>query len=153
MCNYAKTALTCYNAITPLINSIESVIKKKAKNSARNYSSCEKLADEIAKLIQVRLYLFDLKSLINEALSKLKPYDAILIKYKYFGIKPSGEFDHTSRNYFRKQIKALSNFTLNFQEIGVSEEWFQEKYLTIPFILNVHKKILKSEGKRLTQAE
>ena len=153
MCNYAKTALSCYNAITPLINSIESVIKKKVKNSARNYSSCEKLADEIAKLIQVRLYLFDLKSLIDEALNKLKPYDITLIKYKYFNVTPNGEFDHTSRNYFRKQVKALENFTLNFQNLGVSEEWFTEKYLTIPFILNVHKKILKTEGKKLCKVE
>ena len=148
MSYYEKTVLSCYNALLPMINQIENLIKQKAKNSYYNFSPCQTQAEDILKLIEARVDLFDLKSLTEEALSKIPYEDLYLLKYRFFGEKPNFEFDHTSRNYFRKQNKALEKFLKALNSIELTEKWFTDKYLKMPFIKNVHKKIILEEGKK-----
>ena len=58
------------------------------------------------------------------------------------------DFDHTSRNYFRKQVRALKRFALKLSSSGYNEEWFQNKYLKIAFISSIYQKTLLEEGKK-----
>ncbi|MBO5713578.1 MAG: hypothetical protein J6R88_05215 [Clostridia bacterium] len=148
MSYYEKTIIASYNALMPLCTQLETVIKQKAKNSYYNYSPCYNQANEILKLVEVRLDLLELKSLIDEALSKLSFEDSFLIKYKYLGVKPDFEFDHTSRNYFRKQVKAIEKFKKALVSIGVTEEWFTKRYLGIAYFKCLDKKIKNEEGKK-----
>ena len=148
MSYYVKTILSCYKALMPLSKQMETIIKQKAKNSYYNYSPCQVQAEEILKIVNVRLLLLDLKSLTEEALSKLSFNDLWLIKYKYFGETPDFEFDHTSRNYFRKQVKVIEKLKKVFCSIGVTEEWFMNNYFDIVFIKKYYNKIIKEEGKK-----
>ena len=148
--NYTgKTILSCYYSIDKVIVQIENVIKKKAKNSFYDSSSTEKQAEKILQLVEIRKDLFELKLICEMAFSKLSEYDKILISYKYFGIKPSDEnFDLKSRNYFRKQIKALDNFNKILVKSGYDSEWFKNKYLKIAYIAGIYQKAILEEGKK-----
>ena len=146
---YEKTILTCYKSITPITNQLENLIVKKAKNSFYDYTPCINLAENILKLVNARLDLLELKFLTEEGIKKLNEEDKILIEYKYFKIKPEFEIDTTSRKYFRHQVRALKRFGDAIRSLGVSEEYFKNKYLNINYINNVYKKIIKLDGKKL----
>ena len=82
----------------------QTVLRAKARNSF--YSRCDvvNLSEQLLSLGEIRKDLFELITITDEILSSLKAQDRILISYKYFGEVPEDEnFDHTSRNYFRKQ--------------------------------------------------
>lgn len=145
---YEKTLLSVYKSLDGVINQMEHIIKQKARNSYYDYTPCEIQAENILKIVNARFDLIELKNLIEEAVSKLNETNKLLITFKYFKIKPNFEFDHTSRNYFRKQIKALNSFSIVLKSLGFNEKQFESKYLTMPFIYRVYKKILIKEGKQ-----
>ncbi len=149
MCFYGKAMLTSYNNLDSVIKQIENLIIKKAKASFYNLNSTLALSNELISLGEVRLDLIELKEVIDETLSKLNEEDRVLLEYKYFNVVPNIEnFDHTSRNYFRKQIKAINRFNLKLQSLGYTENWFFNKYLKIAFINGAYQKAVSEEGKK-----
>ncbi len=151
MSYYQKTILTCYNSLSSMIEQIENVIKKRARNSFYDFQSAEIIANKILALCNVRFDLIDLKEKTENCLGKLNEEDRTLIEYKYFQIIPDDEnFDHTSRNYFRKQIRALNRFSKILLSQGITEEWFIDKYMKISFISSLYNKVIKEEGKKHT---
>ena len=143
MCYFGKTMLSCYNSIDKVVEQIDNVIKAKVKNSFYSYSSTYSLAEKILALTEVKKDLLELKYITSETLLKLSEYDRTLLCYKYLKVKPSDEnFDLTSRNYFRKQIKAIEKFNKKLSLFGFDEAWFKTKYLKIAFINGVYNKII-----------
>lgn len=146
---YAKTILSSYNQISGIITQIENLIQRRAKNSFYLRCDTTQLANELLSLGEIRKDLIELRYIADDILGKIKPEDKTLICYKYMGIVPNDEnFDHTSRNYFRKQIKAIERFTNKLKSEGYDEDWFKNKYLKIAFISGVYKKTLLEEGKK-----
>ena len=149
MCFYGKAMLNSYKGLDSVIKQIENLIVKKARGSFYSLNSTITLSNELISLSEVRLDLIELKEVVEEALSKINNEDRILLEYKYFNIIPKDEnFDHTSRNYFRKQIKAINRFNLKLQSLGYTEEWFFKKYLKIAFINGAYQKAVSEEGKK-----
>ena len=149
MCFYGKTMLTCFKHIDSINNQIENLIIKKAKGSFYGTTSALDVANELIDLGEVRLDLMELKEVTEIALSKLSAEDKMLLEYKYFNLLPSIEdFDHTSRNYFRKQVRAIGRFNKALESLGYDEEWFLDNYLKIPFIKGAYHKTINEEGKK-----
>ncbi len=149
MLNYAKTILTSYNQISGVITQIENVIERRARNSFYLRCDTARFAEQLISLGEIRKDLIELKYITDDILSMIKSEDKTLISYKYFGIVPEDKnFDHTSRNYFRKQVKALERFANKLVSEGYDERWFQNKYLKIAFISSVYKKTLLEQGKK-----
>ncbi len=149
MSYHGKTMLSCYNTLDCVVGQIENIIKTKVKNSFYNFSPTYDQAEKILKLGEVRLDLLELKEITSEVLKELSEVDRILICYKYFGILPEDKnFDLTSRNYFRKQQRAIEKFDNKLKSKGYDEEWFKNKYLKIAFIAGVYKKMINEEGKK-----
>lgn len=152
MCFYGKTMLTCFKNIDSINKQIENLIIKKAKGSFYGTSSALAISQELIDLGEVRFDLMELKEVTLKALSKLKEEDKMLIEYKYFQIVPNVEnFDHTSRNYFRKQVRAIDRFHKILEKLGYDEKWFFDNYLKIPFIKGAYHKTIKEEGKKHAQ--
>ncbi len=148
---YVKTILSCFIALDSVIEQIENVIRKKAKNSFYEYESAERLTNTVLSLCNIRYDLIDLKEKTANSLNKLSEEDKILIAYKYFGIHPEDEnFDHTSRNYFRKQIRAIERFSKILEKEGMGFEQFQRTYMKIHYIASTYNKMVKEEGKKHT---
>ena len=146
---HGKTMLTCYKKLDKLVLQIENLIKKRVKDSFYDYSSTYMQAEKVLQLNEVRLDLMELKAITKEALESLSEVDRTLICYKYFGITPKDEdFDLKSRNYFRKQNKAIERFNNALKSKGFDEEWFLNKYLKISFIAGVYNKMILEEGKK-----
>lgn len=151
---YGKAILSCYKKIDAVNESIENLIKKKALSSFYDYSSLEKQAVKLIELSEVRKDLLELKSICESALKGLEQEDRILIGYKYFSEElPSKDYDHTSRNYFRHQVRALNRFELCLKNVGCTEEWFLNKYMKIAFVSNAYKRAEMEEGKKHCQGE
>ena len=146
---HGKTMLTCYKKIDKLVLQIENLIKKRVKDSFYDFSSTYTQAERVLKLNEVRLDLIELKLITKEALDSLSEVDKILISYKYFGVMPKDEdFDLKSRNYFRKQNKAIERFNSALKQKGYDEEWFLSKYFKIAFIAGAYQKTVLEEGKK-----
>lgn len=146
---YGKTILSAYNSISGYITQIENLIKARAKNSF--YLRCDtvSLAEQLISLGEIRKDLIELKYIVDDILDALEVEDKRLLTFKYFGILPDVEnFDHTSRNYFRKQIRAIKRFSAKLSSRGCNEEWFKNKYLKIAFISGIYQKTLLEEGKK-----
>lgn len=147
--NYAKTILSCYDTIDGYITQIENVIKIKAKNSFYLRNGTVTLAEQLISLGEIRKDLIELSEIVDKILKKMTEEDKILISYKYFGIKPKDEnFDLTSRNYFRKQIRALKRFSELLVKNNYDEEWFKNKYLKIAYISSIYQLTLNENGKK-----
>ena len=146
---YAKTILSCYMVLDKIITQIENLIKTRARNSFYDYSSTLKQSEKILSLCNVRLDLLELKEIAKNALNLLNEEQNTLISYKYFGILPKDKnFDLTSRNYFRKQIKALNKFSSLLKSKGYNEEWFAKNYMPIAFIAGTYQKVVSEQGKK-----
>ncbi len=146
---FGKTILSAYPMLNGYVTQIEEVIKKRARNSF--YARCDvvSLSEQLLSLGEIRKDLIELKLLVEEVLSIIKPYDRVLLSYKYFGITPEDDnFDLTSRNYFRRQIRALKNFSDALVSKGYDREWFEKKYLKIAFISGIYQKTLLEQGKK-----
>lgn len=147
--NYAKTILTCYDTIDGYITQIENVIKIKAKNSFYVRCGTATLAEQLLSLSEIRKDLIELSEIVDKMLKKMTEEDRILISYKYFGIEPSNkDFDLTSRNYFRKQVRAIKRFADLLIKSGYDENWFKNKYLKIAYISSIYNLTLKENGKK-----
>ena len=147
---YAKTILSCFMMLEKIVNQIENLIKTRARNSFYDYSSTLKQSDKILKLCNVRIDLLELKEIAQDVLNSLNYDEKTLISYKYFGILPKDKnYDLTSRNYFRKQVKALKKFSLILKGKGYNEDWFINKYMPISFISGTYTKVLNEQGKKL----
>ncbi len=149
MCFYGKTMLACYKNIDSINKQIENLIIKKAKASFYGTTSALSVSQELIDLGEVRLDLMELKEVTLLALSKLNSEDKMLLEYKYLSVVPSDEnFDHTSRNYFRKQVRAINRYHSVLESLGYDEKWFLDNYLKIPFIKGAYHKTIKEEGKK-----
>ena len=148
---YEKTMLSAYVLLQNYIEQLENIIKKRIKNSFYEYEDTISLTNKILALSDARQDLFLLKECTEIAFNKLNKEDKILIFYKYLGIKPDDEnFDHTSRNYFRKQVRAVERFSKILQNLGFTEKWFNNNFMQISFIQNIYKKVVNEDGKKHT---
>lgn len=146
---YAKTILSAYPLLDNVITQIEKLIRNKARNSFYLYDNTMQIVEQLLRLGEIAKMLYGLKMIVEETLLSLTPEERELISFKYFGIEPENEnFEHVSRNYFRKQVKALNSFSGKLSENGYDENWFKEKYLKIAFIAGIYNKVLKEEGKK-----
>lgn len=146
---FGKTILSAYPMLLGYVTQIEEIIKKRARNSFYARVDVVNLSEQLLTLGEIRKDLIELKLIVEEILSLIKPYDRVLLCYKYFGIMPEdSDFDLTSRNYFRRQIRALKNFSDMLVSRGYNQEWFEKKYLKIAFISGIYQKILLEQGKK-----
>lgn len=147
---YEKTLLTVYSSLESIAEQIENLLKAKAFASYKNFESVESQANRLIEMSEVRVDLLELKAELDDVLKEVDEETRILLGYKYFKEKKIANFDYTSRNYFRKQIKAVEKFSKILNRHGVTEEWFMKKYFTVAYIKNVYKKIVLEEGKKHT---
>ncbi len=146
---FGKTILSAYPMLLGYVTQIEEIIKKRARNSFYARVDVVNLSEQLLTLGEIRKDLIELKLIVEEILSLIKPYDRVLLCYKYFGIMPEdSDFDLTSRNYFRRQIRALKNFSDMLVSKGYNQEWFEKKYLKIAFISGIYQKTLLEQGKK-----
>ncbi len=140
---YAKIILFAYPYIEDACRIIDRQIEKRSRLSFYSYKPCEALADKIASMIADKRYLLLLKSKVSMIFERLTEDEKRLIGYKYFNNRPIDGFDYKSRQYFRKQIKALERFKKLLELSKITEENFEKYYADIPFIKSIAIRITK----------
>ena len=148
MCYYEKTLLVSYTTLESVVEELEGLVMAKALASFSSRDSCERQAEKILSLIEKKSKLIELKQKLDEVFVLMSSESLELISYKYFKTESERpDFDHTSRKYFRKQIKALKEFSQKLLKAGMTEEWFKNKFLDISFLNSIYSRMKKNESK------
>lgn len=137
MCYYEKTILSSYYRIDEYIEDCEKAVTYRALTSYSTKESTMTQIDKIINLIYAKNRLCDLKSKLNGIFSKFTQDETDCIRYKYYHVKPREDFDYTSRNYFRKQLRILKKISLMLEKKKMDEKWFCENYADIYFLKSI----------------
>lgn len=146
--NYAKTILYAYKNIDAVINQLDELVLKKAIASMCDLSPCETQCEKILGLTAQKDLLIDLKITVENTLKKFSDEEIDFLDYKYFKFKNKEyyvNFDFTSRAYFRKQIRVADKFAKKIEKAGITDEYFESKYLAIEFFRELYKRVVERE--------
>lgn len=149
MCYYEKTILSSYYRIDEYIEDCEKAVVYRALTSYSTKESTMTQIDKIINLIYAKNRLCELKSKLEGVFSKFTQDETDCIKYKYYHIKPSEDFDYTSRNYFRKQLRIIKKIGCMLDKRKLDEKWFCENYLDIYFLKSLYERQKRKAEKEL----
>ncbi len=142
--NYTRTILYAYANIEAVKEQIDDFVERKALSSMKDFSpaieQCEKMLEYTAQ----KVALIELKELTEKALKKLSSYEMDCLEYKYFRRKPKEYFigfDYESRSYFRKQVRLIKKLSEQFDEVGLSDKWFEKNCLNTNFFKELLKRV------------
>ena len=142
--NYTRTILYAYANIEAVKEQIDDFVERKALSSMKDFSpaieQCEKMLEYTAQ----KVALIELKELTEKALKKLSSYEMDCLEYKYFRRKPKEYFigfDYESRSYFRKQVSLIKKLSEQFDEVGLSDKWFEKNCLNTNFFKELLKRV------------
>lgn len=130
---YLEIILTNYPQLDKLCDCLEKSIFRKAIASFSTNKSTLDSINEIVDTIERRNMLIRLRNICNIVFSRMNKEEIDLFSYKYFNKNPSNDFDCSSRNYFRKQKRALEHFKELLGYIGINEKVFFEDYSFVPY--------------------
>lgn len=146
-----KTILYSYPSFDGVLDGIEKLAYYKAVTS---YTDCNKTLKQVDKILLLNNQadrLRGLKNIIDGILSDILPEERELIEYKYFRRKNNENFDYTSRQYFRRQIKLAKKLDKIAQKKGFDEAWFDENFSDIYFLKVKFQKLKNLEEKQKTE--
>ena len=149
MAYYEKVLLYAYPHLEDLARQIDKLVLKRALGSFSNYTSCESQCETILGMSDQKVRLLALKTRLDEILTCLTEYEMELLEYKYFKRKPKSsfcDFDSTSRQYFRRQLKLTEKISFLLNRSGMTEKWFNENYLDIDFMKLLLKRVIEYEN-------
>ncbi len=124
----ARIILTMYPKILGEISLIERKIFKKCVYSHSSRESTMKLCDDVLSMIEQKNKLLKLKDLVDRVLACLDKHEYELVAYKFFDIRPIGEFSYSMRSYYRKQNEALNRFSFLLDCIGLTRDVIDSEY-------------------------
>lgn len=149
MAYYEKVLLYAYPHLEDLSRQIDELVLKRALSSFSNYTCCETQCEMILNMSDQKVRLLALKSRLDEILTRLTDYEIELLEYKYFKRKPKSsfsDFDSTSRQYFRRQLKLTEKISALLNRVGMTEKWFNENYLDIDFMKLLLDRVIEYEN-------
>ena len=149
MAYYEKVLLYAYPHLEDLARQIDKLVLKRALSSFSNYTSCESQCERILGMSDQKVRLLALKSRLDEILIRLTDYEIELLEYKYFKRKPKSsfsDFDSTSRQFFRRQLKLTEKISALLNRVGMTEKWFNENYLDIDFMNLLLARVIEYEN-------
>lgn len=146
----AKTILTVYTSLSMVIDEIERLIYDKAV-SAHNlggstFEQTTHQVDTIFKLIEKKKNLLTLKTICDEALTKLCLQQRQLLSMRYYErLMPHqivAKLAIPSRTYYRLNNKALQEFAHILTSLGYNENWFIKAFLDQQWIKRIYNEYL-----------
>lgn len=147
---YAKSVLYSYPHLSDLADQFDQSVERKALNSMTNYSPCIFQCEEILSLTEQKKSVLLLWLVMKKIILKLSNEEMLYLDYKYFKKMPKevyDNFDTSSRNYFRKQVKLAEKVANLLEKEGVTDTVYQEKYLAIDFFKEMLKRVNELEEK------
>ena len=132
---YTETLLYLFPKIDARINCINEKSIKLGFGSMRN-----KIFESIELMYQLckeKFIYMIIKNAINVIKNRLSVQQINLLEYKYFrndNMILDKDFDHTSRNYFRRQNALLKRFSESFELLDFTNEFFEKECLKYKFI-------------------
>lgn len=135
---YEKVLLRGYAIVEKVIAGIDDLVERRALASFWSRESCESIAEKILALTETKGELLILRENLGKALRALCKEDLELIAFRYWKIVPKREgFEHVSRNYFRKQKRALRRFSDELIKRDMTPDWFDEYCMRFGFIRSI----------------
>ena len=141
---YAKVCLYAYPHLPAIAEQIDELVEKKALSSSMNFSPAFDQCMGIIDLTYKKTLLFALQLTIEDALKGFGQKELDHFDYKYFKTRPREhykDFDSSSRNYFRRQIRYAKSFAKSMDVAGYSDERFEKECLSVDFFREMLKRV------------
>ena len=149
---YAEAVLSIYSSLEDIIYEIDNIVLKRALNSMDDCSPALTQCERVIDLIKEKDLLINLFLSADKAIFSFENDDRVLLEYKYFRSCEKERYayiDYKSRAYFRRQNALLEKFSKKMNKLGFTDEYFEKHYLTIDFIKNTVKKIIRKSIKEV----
>lgn len=146
---YAKTILYAYRNLDAVTRQLDDLVLKRALASMNDLSPCETQCEKILSLTDQKDVLINLKLVTKSVVDKFTEDEKDYLDYKYFKLKPKeyyADFDFTSRAYFRKQVRVADKFAKRLEKAGITDEYFEDKCLSIEFFRELLKRVTEREN-------
>lgn len=146
MFNYQKTLLYSYKRIDEKIEEYDKLIEYGAYSSKYSFKSTCVLADELLSMVDKKYTLLYLKQKLEKIISCFTQEETKLFEKKYLGLER--DFSYLNdRQYYRKQEKFIKNFSATLNVFDLTEKWFNDVCLSVPFISAVYSVVCKKEAR------
>ena len=148
--NYTRTILYAYANIEEVKEQIDDFVERKALSSMRDFSPCIEQCEKMLEYTAQKVALIELKEFVDRALKKLSSYELDCLEYKYFKRKPKEYFigfDYESRSYFRKQVRLVKKLGERFEDMGLTDVWFEKNCLNTNFFKELLRRVESYESK------
>ena len=146
MYNYQKTLLYSYKRIDEKIEEYDKLIEYGAYSSKYSFKSTCVLADELLSMVDKKYTLLYLKQKLEKIISCFTQEETKLFEKKYLGL--DRDFSYLNdRQYYRKQEKFIKNFSSTLNVFDLTETWFNDVCLSVPFISSIYSVVCKREGR------
>lgn len=134
---YEQIVLTVYSSIESILEQLEKSVKRKAVNAFSSTKGAFTDCNELVEMIETRNKMLVFKATVDKVFERLSDEERILFGYKYFNNRIIDGFDYKSRNYFRKQNKALNHLGELLGYIGLCEKKFYDLYGNLKCVKSV----------------
>ena len=145
---HAKSILYAYPNLETIATQIDELVMKRALGSMSDFSPAIEQYERIIDLTEQKTVLFELEILTEKILKTFSKEEIDCLDYKYFKGKPKeyySNFDSSSRNYFRRQVRVAQKFADRLEKLGFTDRDFEEKCLKIDFFKQLLKRVKEHE--------
>lgn len=146
MYNYQKTLLYSYKRIDEIIEEYDKLIEYGAYSSKYSFKSTCVLADELLSMVDKKYTLLYLKQKLEKIIGCFTQEETMLFEKKYLELERDFSFLN-DRQYYRKQEKFIKNFSSTLNVFDLTETWFNDVCLCVPFISSIYSVVCKREAR------
>ncbi len=144
MYNYQKALLYSYKRIDEKIEEYDKLVEYGAYSSKYSFKSTYVLADELLSMVDKKYTLQYLKQRLEKIISCFTQEETKLFEKKYLGVDRDLSYLN-ERQYYRKQEKFIKNFSSTLNVFDLTETWFNNVCLSVPFIASIYSVVCKKE--------
>lgn len=145
---YAKSILYAYPNLEEIMEQIDELVERKAISSMNDTSPALIQCNAILNYTNQKDVLIEIKLVVDSILSKFDENELFCLDYKFFKSHTKeyyDDFDTSSRNYFRRQVRVAEKFALYLENRGIDNKWFEKNCLPIDFFSELLKRVIEHE--------
>lgn len=145
MVNYAKTILYAYPKLKAVAKFVDGKFNASMVKGRYDVMLAKDCLDELIRLTEIKSVLLDCFNQVTKILSELTKEEYEIVAYRFFGKKFTSlkNVEQLDRSYYRKLQKIVNKVRAKLSRVGITEEWFNEKFLCFPFVKELHRRVLR----------
>ncbi|MBE5742811.1 MAG: hypothetical protein E7360_05825 [Clostridiales bacterium] len=132
---YERAILKTFPQLDKVADGLRCAVYKKAVSSFGDLRPTESIANELLMKIHKRSMIAELKSAVEESLTKIKPCYAYYLSVQYgIGNLTPQLNEVKDRNFYRKVALSIKKFSEEMNSLGFTDRIYEKYVKAFPFI-------------------